>query len=152
MRKKEEKLTELHFKVYEAIKASTEYGNPIDQRSLCEACGLPYKEETTNSSNGKGDHCRNLWTIVKEINESLEIDEIGVVDDYTYRIGTEEETKEYRNYLMKKLRKLVRRVQVIDKKMARNGKSFLVDETYGRLDLGNHEEEHKAYAGKGNDA
>ena len=134
-------ITEMHRKVFEAIKASTEYGYPITQKDLCQAVGLDYKESPANGKNGKGDHCRRLWTIVNDINTSLEFDEIIVVEDYTYRIGTKEEVGEYTEFLKRKLIKLAMRLQVMKRKEDRN----LQGTIEAGIDLGNHGEVHIAY-------
>ena len=134
-------ITDLHRKAFDAIKASTEYGHPIDQKSLCEAIGLEYKDSPSNGKNGKGDHCRKLWDIVNDINTSLEFDEIVVVEGYTYRIGTKEEVEEYSDFLTKKIVKLAKRLRVMNRKTGRNGQADIAP----GIALGNHDGIHEAY-------
>lgn len=77
------KLTTLDWEVYNAIKASSEYGYPISQKDLCEAVGLDYRPDSRKNGN------RALWDIVEKINSSTEVDKAIYAENYTYVLADE---------------------------------------------------------------
>jgi hypothetical protein len=73
-----------------------------------------------NESDKRGNKCRAVWDDIQTINNSLEIDKIVVVENYTYRIGTEEECEAYWRYLHSKAMSLLKRASDVACKMQRN--------------------------------
>ncbi len=124
-------LTPLHWSVYRAIRENTLGRNPpLTQRQVVDLVNadmekmghperLPYVENDAN-------HCRKLWDLVQDINDSPEIEKVIVVYKYTYFLGNEYETEWYRCKLRSDaIRKLVRAARVAQK-TSRNGQGKLI--------------------------
>jgi hypothetical protein len=75
-----------------------------------------------------GDHCRLIWSDIKAINESPEVEKIIVIDKYTYRLGTDWECIEYYSYLKKKALLLMKRAYTIFGKMSKDGQGKLISD------------------------
>lgn len=127
-----EPLTPLHWSVYRAIRDNTLSGNPpLTQRQVVDIVNadmekmghserLPYVENDAN-------HCRMLWDLVQDINDSEQTEKVIVIFRYTYLLGNEWETKWYRNKLRHDgIRKLVRAARV-KRKTGRNGQGKFID-------------------------
>lgn len=115
-------LTSTHKKVYEAIKASTEYGYPILIRDLCDAAGLEY-----NPNPKHGSICRKLWNIIEELRESKEIDEYPMSDGYRFWLADREDYEEMDDKFTLQIKKLSLRRKALRKKAKQNGQGAVMD-------------------------
>lgn len=133
-------LTPRQWNLYRHIKFCTEVGrfNPktnsndhfatqesitISWNKAIHEDGYYYQKDTKH-----GDHCRQIWDDVQAVNESPEVEKIIVVDDYTYRLGTEEECEKYFLWLKRKAVVLLKRAYVVFGKMSKDGQGKLVSD------------------------
>lgn len=90
------------------------------------------------SANDKAhDKCRPVWGDVTAINKSLLIDKIVIIDKFTYRIGSKEETEAYCQNLKDKAIRALARLSVMNKKLKRDGQGIfenLEDDTLRYID------------------
>ena len=118
------KLTPTHWDIYNAVKE----GGKLTQRELCSLVqGLTFVEKATNCKNdAKGDHCKPLLRYIKEINESPEVEKIVVIENYTYRLGNEEDCIKYYQNLMLRAVTMLNKAQAVKRKMLANGYGKLI--------------------------
>lgn len=90
------------------------------------------------SANEKAhDKCFSVWSDVTAINKSLLIDKIVIIDKFTYRIGTKEETEAYCQNLKYKAIRALARLSLMNKKLKRDGQGVfenLEDDTLRYID------------------
>lgn len=120
--KEAKKLTPKHWRAYNAIKRASGEGRSLSQKELCQEAGLAYQETSKH-----GDHCRELWDIVQDINGSPEVDEVINADKYEYRIATADEADAMVRKLSDRALKILSRRSVIMRKMRQNGQGKLID-------------------------
>ena len=109
----------------------------VEQQELLEALPELKWSETTSH-----DKCPKIWSLVQEINNSDEIEKVILIKNFTYKIATEDEAKEYVKELMNN--RIVPRLQRywrIVKKMKLDGQYNLFKEDFIKSYLENKGEE-----------
>lgn len=86
------KLKPSEWELYRLIKYNSEVLNRrTTQREICDKI-LEYK---WNDDPKAHDHCSSIWTAIKNLNESDEIEKIIISFNFEYWLGNEAETKVY---------------------------------------------------------
>lgn len=80
-----------------------------------------------NSDEKAHDHCSQIWTDIKNNNESLEHEKIIISKNFEYWIGSEKETREYLKTLWKALAPRLKRYWLFTKKVGMDGLGKLID-------------------------
>jgi hypothetical protein len=131
-------LTPRQWNLYRHIKFCTETGrfnsqtNSYDhfanQESICKSWGTNIHEDgfVYLADSKHGDHCRSIWNDIQAINASPEVEKIIVVDNYTYRLGTDEECQRYFLWLKHKAVVLLKRAYIVYGKMSKDGQGKLI--------------------------
>lgn len=127
-------ISELAKKLFAYLEFRTDW---VEQQELLEALPELKWSETTSH-----DKCPKIWSLVQEINNSDEIEKVILIKNFTYKIATEEEAKEYVKELMNN--RIVPRLQRywrIVKKMKLDGQYNLFKEDFIKSYLENKGEE-----------
>lgn len=125
-------ISELAKKLFAYLEFRTDW---VEQQELLEALPELKWSETTSH-----DKCPKIWSLVQEINNSEEIEKVILIKNFTYKIATEEEAKEYVKQLMNN--RIVPRLQRywrIVKKMKLDGQYNLFKEDFIKSYLENKE-------------
>lgn len=123
-------MTSREWLVYNIIKVNSLKGLKTTQKQLCSLVdGLVYNDDIKSH-----DHCSALWGIIKNINESDEIDKIIISDNFEYWIGNEEETIEYLNTLWGRIMPKLERYWGLVKKTKLNGQGKLLSNQLQPID------------------
>lgn len=127
-------ISELAKKLFAYLEFRTDW---VEQQELLEALPELKWSETTSH-----DKCPKIWSLVQEINNSDEIEKVILIKNFTYKIATEDEAKEYVKELMNN--RIVPRLQRywrIVKKMKLDGQYNLFKEDFIKSYLENKGEE-----------
>ena len=127
-------ISELAKKLFAYLEFRTDW---VEQQELLEALPELKRSETTSH-----DKCPKIWSLVQEINNSDEIEKVILIKNFTYKIATEDEAKEYVKELMNN--RIVPRLQRywrIVKKMKLDGQYNLFKEDFIKSYLENKGEE-----------
>lgn len=125
-------LTSKHWRLFDLLTKASEQGTPqLTQKDICDA--LP-DHFTYDSRENVHDHCNALWEIVNDINHSLEVDKIIVVDKLTYRFGTKEECQEYADKLLTHGLKKLKRAWAVKYKIKMDGQGKLLSNQDNPID------------------
>lgn len=132
------KMTPLDWEIYNAVKASSEYGYPISQKDLCEACGLDWLPDSRGNGN------RAVWDIVQKINDSPEVDKAIYSRNYTYVLADEGQFSEMVRREKDELSRHGHRLASLSRKQALNDQGKVLSNQLKPLD-GGAKEFHEAY-------
>lgn len=137
-------LTEVHMAMYETLLSQYEAYPTEDysmgQYDLCEAINwkLGYEAVVYIDNPSHGDHCATLGQLAKDLNRNTEIDKIVLLNNYRFRLATEEEAIKYAEKLRKEgMKKLAMSSSVLNK-IKRNNQGDMTTNTF-----------HETYVGKG---
>ncbi len=72
-------------------------------------------------------HCRRIWTIINNLNQSGKLEKIIVTKDYKYKLGTKKECEAYFKKLHKDAVLKLMRLSTLKRKYAQNGQETLFD-------------------------
>lgn len=72
-------------------------------------------------------HCRRIWTIINNLNQTGRLEKIIVTKDYKYKLGTKKECQAYFKKLHKDAVLKLMRLSTLKKKYAQNGQETLFD-------------------------
>lgn len=72
------------------------------------------------------DHCVMIWSDIKNLNLSYEIEKIVISDNYEYWLGDQQETTDFINGLWKDLFPRLSRYWAYKRKVSRNGQGKLL--------------------------
>ena len=133
MAKKEKtELTALEKKIYNTIKHNTY--SPLrenkwtSQRELVDAVNNDLAlGESLNYNEKDYNHCRALWTIVNNINQSGLIPKIIVIKDYHYKLGNKAECKAYFAKQRRDALGKLKRLSTLERRMNKNGQGTILD-------------------------
>lgn len=125
---KANKLTPRQWATYNLIKeASSRGGSASIEEVVANYHASAYKGGYTISTGvGTHDICKAVWLDVVALNASSEIEKIIVIDNFTYRLATEEEATAYYNKLLDKAIKGLVRAQAIKRKIKADGQGKLI--------------------------
>ena len=82
------------------------------------------------------DHCSQIWHDINAINMNVvkaKTKGFIIIKNFEYWIGSEEETKKYRDTLMERMKPLLARYWLLSKYIEENGKYDLFEETFKEL-------------------
>lgn len=99
-----------------------------DQKEICEKLPQFYwYNDRPNSS----DKCPLIWDDVNALNLSPEVEKIIITEKYTYRIGSESETKEFiKKYWINKIAPALKRYWNFRKKCELDGTESIFDNEF----------------------
>ena len=116
--------------LYNLIKQNSLLGKKTTQKEICDKIdGYEYKERK-----GTTDKCSAIWTDVRDINLSGEIDKVIITKKYIYWIGSEEETIEYLEGCWKTIAPALSRYWQLVKKIKNNGQYKLLSNRLKPID------------------
>lgn len=121
-------LTDREKLIYSIISAHTVADSKgyATQREIFEEVNYEMPGELQwNESSKSHDHCFPIWHAVTRINSSDEVDKIVIIDDFRYRLATEEEAKEYISELKSQALRKLKRVSDIMRKYRMDGQGDL---------------------------
>jgi hypothetical protein len=120
----------LDWAVYRVIEKTTlERHRPATLREIVDAIDLDLTlpEDLKFVWNEKDrNHCRAVWTVVKHINDSDEVEKIVVIDGFTYCLGNKDQSYGYIAKLVRDARKKLARAYRMKKKADSNGRGKLL--------------------------
>lgn len=85
-----------------------------------------YEDGYTFAKKSSHDPCKMVWKDIITINASSEIEKIIIIDNFTYRLATEEEAKAYYERLRLKALKAMARAYCVKMKIKADGQGKLI--------------------------
>ena len=125
---KAKKLTPRQWATYNLIKEASSKGEKVSIEEIV----ANYHESAheggyaISTSVGSHDICGNVWCDVVAINASSEVEKIIIIDNFTYRLATEEEAEEYYSNLKAKALRAFQRASAIKRKIRKDGQGKLI--------------------------
>lgn len=122
------KLTPRQWATYNLIKEASSKGVSVSIEEIV----ANYHESAhkggyaISTSVGSHDICGNVWRDVVAINASAEVEKIIIIDNFTYRLATEEEAEEYYADLRTKALRALQRASAIKHKIRKDGQGKLI--------------------------
>ena len=122
------KLTPRQWATYNLIKEASSKGVSVSIEEIV----ANYHESahkggySLSTSVGSHDICGNVWRDVVAINASAEVEKIIIIDNFTYRLATEEEAEEYYADLRTKALRALQRASAIKRKIRKDGQGKLI--------------------------
>ncbi len=113
-------MTSRQWRLYDFIKERTIQGDTLTQKDICDNLTEYVYNDRPN------DKCPMIWRDVDFINHSLEVEKIIVVDKFTYRIGTREESEAYAEKLLIGAVKKFKRYWSVYNKIRKDGQGKLI--------------------------
>lgn len=120
-------LEPIHYRLYDAMKASADEDTKLTLEDVCNAIGIEYDPPKENQYIANTKAYRKVWNIKEEINQSGYFDKTIVIDDNVYRFATEEELLEYDRKLESQIKKLGKRRKMLKIKRRRDGQGKLLN-------------------------
>ena len=131
---KQRLLTSEEWELYRLIKYNSEVlKRKTTQREICEKLGLKY-----NTDIKAHDPCPRIWTLIKNLNESNEIEKVIISFNFEYWLGNEQETKVYMDKLWNDLEPRLVRYWKYLKKIKKNGQGKLLSTQLEPIDEESH--------------
>lgn len=125
---KNQKLTTRQWETYNLIKnASTRGGSVSIEQIIASYSASDYKDGYT-ASKGANTHdpCKAVWNDITAINASSEVEKIIIIDNFTYRLATEDEANAYFDNLKKKALRAMVRAYNVKRKIDKDGQGKLI--------------------------
>lgn len=126
-------LTPEEWKLYRIIKANSLMGKKTTQKEICNLMGYKYNDDPKAH-----DPCPKVWTLIKNLNESNEIEKIIISFNFEYWLGNEQETKVYMDKLWNDLEPRLVRYWKYLKKIKKNGQGKLLSTQLEPIDEESH--------------
>lgn len=74
------------------------------------------------------DHCTTVWSDITAINNDEQAEQIIIIDNFTYSIGTKEQCEEYAESFKRKALNAFKRYWNVQRKINRDGQGNIFDE------------------------
>ena len=127
---KQKLLTPQEWELYRLIKYNSEVlDRRTTQKEICEKLGLTYNDDPKAH-----DHCPKVWTMIKNLNESNEIEKVIISFNFEYWLGNEAETKVYLDKLWTDLAPRLRRYWLYLQKINKDGQGKLLSTQLNPID------------------
>ena len=124
------KLKPSEWELYRLIKYNSEVlDRRTTQKEICEKLGLTYNDDPKAH-----DHCPKVWTMIKNLNESNEIEKVIISFNFEYWLGNEAETKVYLDKLWTDLAPRLRRYWLYLQKINKDGQGKLLSTQLNPID------------------
>lgn len=115
-------LTPQEWELYRLIKYNSEIlDRRTSQKEIADKLGLKWNDDPSCH-----DHCPKVWTLIKNLNESDEIEKVIISFNFTYWLGGKEETKVFLDKLWSDLAPRLTRYWKYLKKTRNNGQGKLI--------------------------
>lgn len=119
------KITPRQWALYRIIKRnSLVEKRKTTQKEICDILwfyGYVYDAETNSH-----DRCPAIWTDIKDINISYDLDKVIITKNFEYWIGDESETKAFLDTLWRQLYPRLQRYHLYSRKLKRDGQGKLL--------------------------
>ena len=127
---KQRLLTSEEWALYRLIKYNSEVlDRRTTQKEICEKLGLTYNDDPKAH-----DHCPKVWTLIKNLNESNEIEKVIISFNFEYWLSNEAETKVYLDKLWTDLAPRLRRYWLYLQKINKDGQGKLLSTQLNPID------------------
>ena len=128
---RESKLSPRHWALYRLIKSNSEAGLETTQEEICSVIdGFNY-----NDSEKVHDHCPTIWTAIKDINLSNEVEKIIIYKDFKAHLAhSQEELDEYLDDKWNELAPRLVRYWFLKKKASMDGQGKLLSDQLRPID------------------
>ena len=127
---KQRLLTPEEWSLYRLIKYNSEVlDKRTTQKEICEKLGLTYNDDPKAH-----DPCPKVWTMIKNLNESNEIEKVIISFNFEYWLGNEQETKVYLDKLWTDLAPRLRRYWLYLQKINKDGQGKLLSNQLNPID------------------
>lgn len=125
---KPERLTPRQWATYNLIKEASSRGEKVSIEEIVANYHESAHKGGYSLSTGVGSHdiCCGVWQDVTKINASTEVEKIIIVDNFTYRLATEEEALEYYSEMRAKALRALVRANAIKRKIKADGQGKLI--------------------------
>ncbi len=125
---KAKKLTPRQWATYNLIKDASSRGVKVSIEEIVANYHESAHKGGYSLSTGVGSHdiCCAVWQDVTALNASTEVEKIIIIDDFTYRLATEEEAEAYYAELRTKALRALQRAFAIKKKIRKDGQGKLI--------------------------
>ena len=128
---KQRLLTSEEWALYRLIKYNSEVlDRRTTQREICDK--IP--EYKWNDNPLAHDHCSSIWTAIKNLNESNEIEKVIISFNFTYWLGGKEETQVFLDKLWTDLAPRLRRYWLYLQKINKDGQGKLLSTQLNPID------------------
>lgn len=123
-----EKLNSRQWATYNLIKENSLKGQATAQKEVCDNYPAETRKDGYVWAKGANTHdrCLKVWHDVHAINASSEVEKIIVMDNFTYRLATEEEAGEYYAKLQERALKALVRAYNVKRKIKADGQGKLI--------------------------
>lgn len=118
-------LTTRQWELYNLLKSSPDHW--FTQEEICEQI------KTYSYSDDDRNHCVDIGTDQRAINENDTVDKIIITDKHCFKIANEEEYKHYRAKLVARIQSAVKQIEAWDTKYERNGQGKLFNNVLNDL-------------------
>ena len=123
-------LTPRQWQLYRLIKENSLNGRKTTQKEICDLIdGYEWNDSPTTH-----DHCSAIWTDIKEINLSFELDKLIISKNFEYWIGSKEETQEFIDDLWDALAPRLMRYWRFKRKIDKDGYGKLLSNQLNPID------------------
>lgn len=127
---KQRLLTSEEWALYRLIKYNSEVlDRRTTQKEICEKLGLTYNDDPKAH-----DHCPKVWTMIKNLNESNEIEKVIISFEFNYWLGGKEETQVFLDKLWTDLAPRLRRYWLYLQKINKDGQGKLLSAQLNPID------------------
>ena len=127
-------LTPEEWELYRLIKYNSEVlDRRTSQKEIADKLGLKWNDDPKAH-----DHCTKVWTLIKNLNESNEIEKVIISFNFEYWLGNEQETKVYMDKLWNDLEPRLTRYWKYLKKIKKNGQGKLLSTQLEPIDEESH--------------
>lgn len=125
---KPERLTPRQWATYNLIKEASSRGEKVSIEEIVANYHESAHKGGYSLSTGVGSHdiCGGVWKDVTAINASTEVEKIIIIDNFTYRLATEEEALAYYSEMRTKALRAIVRANAIKRKIKADGQGKLI--------------------------
>ena len=122
-----ERLTRRQMALYNLVLSNSKQGRVTTQMDIIDFYpSIVYEDGYEYNGNPKAhDRCFPIWHDCTIINQNPQVDKIIIMDNFTSRIGTKEETEAYRKKLYDKAIRSLVRLSYMTKKIKSDGQGVL---------------------------
>ena len=121
------KLTPRQWATYNLIKNASSRGESATiEQIIANYPESAYKDGYRRSERASHDPCKSVWHDIVALNASSEIEKIIIIDNFTYRLATEEEAEAYYQTLKDKALRAFNRAYNIRRKIRKDGQGKLI--------------------------